>query len=342
MQEAWCQEKLTDKKVRCGLCIIGCAVPEGGQGLCRTRANQDGRLINTVYGRLSSFSTDFVEKVPLYHFYPNHRFLTIGGVGCNLHCRFCLTWNITQTDPDEIETDSLSPEQLVNAAAGLRCRGIAYTHSEPTLNIEFYSEVMERAHKAGLVNVFATNGFISLDAFERISGFVDAVALTFKGSPRFYGRVCGAAYDREHFTSLVEAIRGKGIHLEVVYVLIPGENDDDESLHELIELVKKARVPLIFLRFFPSYKMDGLESPSEESLEHALNLAYASGVEYAYMENIFEHPGKNTYCPGCKTTLIEREGYGIVSWRIKDKRCPECGMEIPITGEPLLKTLSTG
>ncbi|MFQ5887207.1 MAG: hypothetical protein ACE5HY_00750 [Candidatus Hydrothermarchaeales archaeon] len=83
---------------------------------------------------------------------------------------------------------------------------------------------------------------------------------------------------------------------------------------------------------FPSLK---------EALEHAINLAYRSGVAYAYIENIFERSGKNTYCPACRHILIEREGYGIVSWEIKDKRCPKCGKAIPVVGEPLLATLPT-
>ena len=54
------------------------------------------------------------------------------------------------------------------------------------------------------------------------------------------------------------------------------------------------------------------------------------------MENIFQHPGKNTYCTGCKTSLVEREGYGIVAWRIKDGRCPVCKRAVPMIGESKL------
>jgi pyruvate formate lyase activating enzyme len=316
MHEAWCYDTLRDKKVKCNLCIIGCAIYEGSKGLCQTRTNRNGQLFNEVYGGLSSFSTDFIEKVPLYHFYPNHRFLTVGGIGCNLSCKFCLTWSITQKPPTEIEAEFL-------------------THSEPTLNVEFFSKVMERSRAEGLMNVFATNGFISIEAFERVAGWIDAVALTFKGKAEFYRQVCGVNYSDDHFRRLIESIMEQGIHLEIIYVLVPGENDDEESLNEVIELSKYAKAPLIFLRFFPSYRMEGVDSPSEEILEGALNLAYQMGVEYAYMENIFEHPGKNTYCPNCRCTLIKREGYGIVSWRIREGRCSECKTAIRIKGEAL-------
>jgi pyruvate formate lyase activating enzyme len=336
MQEAWCYDKLTAEKVKCNLCIHQCYISPGKRGFCKTRENVDGRLFNVIFGCLSSFSTDFVEKVPLYHFYPNQRFLTIGSVGCNLSCRFCLTWNITQKTPEEIESENLTPERLITAASELNCRGIAYTHSEPALNVEFFSEVMEKAKNAGLANVFATNGFISIEAFEKIADQLDAVALTFKGDREFYRRVCGGRYDEEHFRKLIKAIRDRGIHLEIVYVLIQGENDDEKSLNELVELAKLGASPIIFLRFFPSYKMEDIESPAEEILEHAVNFAYSKGVEHAYVENIFQHPGKNTYCPGCGSMLVEREGYGIVKWLIENKRCPRCKRPISIVGEPLL------
>ncbi len=338
MQEAWCYTKLGGSKVSCNLCTINCRIVDGKRGKCGTRINTAGKLYSTVYGRLSSFSTDFVEKVPLYHFFPNHRFLTVGGVGCNLSCKFCLTWNITQKPAEEIKTEEISPERLISSALELNCKGIAFTHSEPTLDIEFYSSVMERSKKSGLVNVLATNGFISIDSFKKISGLVDAVALTIKGDREFYKKTCGVHSEPSHFMELVKLIKDKGIHLELIYLLIPGENDSMESLESVIDLAKKADAPLIFLRFFPSYKMEDLESSTEEDLEQAVNLAYSRGLDFVYMENIFEHPGKNTYCPVCRSVLIERAGYGIVGWNIESGKCPGCGEDIEIAGEPLLST----
>ncbi len=332
MNVAWCYD--TNGTVKCNLCILRCEIKDGKRGFCRTRENRGGKLYNIIYGKLSSFSTDFIEKAPLYHFYPNHSFLTIGSVGCNLKCKFCLTWNITQVRPDEVRADELTIEEIVESAKKLHCRGIVYTHSEPTLNIEFYAELMKAAKDNGLSNVFATNGFISLEAFNLISEHLDAVALTIKGTEDFYKRICRVNVDFEHISRLMGKIKNLGIHLEVVNVLIPGHNDDKDSLLELVDLVKKSDTPLIFLRFFPSYKMDNLDSPSEEKLENALNLAYQRGLKYVYLENIYSHPGKNTYCEKCKKVLVKREGYGIVEWNLKEGHCPYCGTKIPIIGEP--------
>ncbi|MFQ6136588.1 MAG: AmmeMemoRadiSam system radical SAM enzyme [Candidatus Hydrothermarchaeales archaeon] len=341
MIEACCYDTY-DKTVKCELCVINCEIKDGKKGFCKVRQNLGGKLYNSIYGELSSFSTDFIEKAPCYHFYPNHKFLTIGSIGCNLRCGFCLTWNISQVDPGDVKAESIEIEKLIRSAKELKCRGIVYTHSEPTLNIEYYVELMKEARRNNLANVFATNGYISLKAFDLISEYLDAVALTVKGNGDFYNEVCGVKFEKTHLTRLVDAVKARGIHLEVVYVLIPGYNDDEGSLIELINFVRNAEAPLIFLRFVPSYKMDKLDSPSEESMEYALNLAYEKGLKYAYLENIHTHPGKNTYCEKCKKLLIKRVGYGIVEWNLEDGKCSFCGANIPIVGKsfPLLKRAS--
>jgi len=82
--------------------------------------------------------------------------------------------------------------------------------------------------------------------------------------------------------------------------------------------------------------MDNIGSTPEEDLERVLNLGYEYGLKYVYMENIFAHPGKNTYCEKCKEPLIKREGYGIVEWNMSEGSCKFCGAKTPIIGEALL------
>ena len=336
LREACCYEQLGNGKVRCSLCIRRCTLSEGERGFCRVRENRSGRLYNLFYGELSSFSVDYVEKTPLYLFYPNHQFLNLGSVGCNLACEFCLTWNITQVEPEEVKTTRLTPEQIVSAALATGCRGIVYTHSEPTLNIEFYLEVMKAARERGLKNVFATNGYITLEAFSELESYLDAVALTVKGSAEFYSRRCGVAYAKEHLHALARRIRDAGIHLEVVMVLVPNESDDEASIAEAVELAKRADASIIFLRFFPSFKMDSVEATPEATLERALSHAYSRGV-LAFVENIFSHPGKSLRCESCGKVLIRREGYGVVEWNLRTSGeknfCKACGAPAKVVGD---------
>ncbi len=332
MQEAWCYSRNGGTgKTLCELCIVGCEIGDGEYGFCKTRLNQGGKLYNTVHGKLSSFSIDFIEKTPLYHFHPNHRFLTIGGLGCNLRCKFCLAWSITQVPLGEVEVTEIEPSCMVNAARALECKGMVYTHSEPALNLEFYSEIMKLAREKDLTNVLATNGLLSMQAFDKVSDHLDAVALTIKGDESFYRDVCGLKGDgiKKHLMALVDAIKERGIHLEVVSLVVPGYEDQAKMG---IEFAKRTSSPMIFLRFFPCHVMDKIESPSEKQMEEVLNHAYDSGLRYAYVENIFSHPGKVTYCSSCKAPLVKREGYGIVEWALVDGKCINCGSKVPIVG----------
>jgi|Deesub1362A_J573_1020465.scaffolds.fasta_scaffold00115_24 pyruvate formate lyase activating enzyme len=334
MEEACCYRSFKNNIVNCRLCTHYCFLKEGERGFCKVRINVKGKLYNTIYEKLSSFSTDYIEKTPLYHFYPNHRFITVGSFGCNLKCAFCLTWSITQVEPEEFRAEYIKADKIVEASKQLKCRGVVYTHSEPTLNIEYYAKIMELAKGNGLLNVFATNGLISPEGLKTICEYIDAVALTVKGNQEFYSKVCGFKFNNTHLLRLIDIFKSKNTHLELVYVIIPGFNDDEKNLSEAIHLSKKADSPLILLRFFPSYKMDKIDSPSEKIMEKALNLAYSKGLKYVYLENIFSHPGKNTYCEKCKKLLIRREGYGIVEWHLEGNKCPRCGTIIPIRGYP--------
>lgn len=336
LKEAWFYEKVDNSTVKCNLCRFGCVIKKNKRGRCRVRENVDGKLFSLIYKELTSFSIDYIEKAPLYHFYPSHRFLNVGSIGCNLSCAFCLAWPITQADYDDIKKENFEADSIVRAAKAAKCKGIVYTHSEPTLNIEFYYEIMKQAKKKALKNVFATNGLITAHAFSFIADYIDAVALTLKGSRKFYRKFCGVDFNPEYLFEISEEILRNKKHVEIVYVLIPKLNDSEEEIKKACELANFADAPLIFLRFFPSYKMDNLPSPKEEELERALEIAYKNKVKHAYIENIFSHPGKNTYCNKCGRLLIRREGFGVVEYNIKNKACSFCGEKLKIVGKPAI------
>ncbi len=329
-------ERVGNGRVKCTLCTRECLLEPGQRGACRVRINQQGKIHSLIYGRLSTYSLEYVEKIPLYLYYPNSQFITLGSAGCNLGCDFCLTWNITQVEPEEVELSPLSPENLVKSAQALKARGIAYTHSEPTLNLEYYIEIMKTAAKYNLKNVFATNGILSLKALRTILRYVDAFAVTFKGNRGFYSEACHFSPPEGHLAQVVKRIRDAGKHLELVYVLIPGKNDDTQSLDELAALASEVEAPVILLRFFPSYRYENIEATPEESLERAREHLMQKGVEYVFLENIFSHPGKNIHCRECGRVIVSRQGYGVVEWNLRtqgeENYCLFCGSKTPVVG----------
>ena len=61
---------LEDGRIQCDLCPRECRLRPGQRGFCFVRANEDGRLVLTTYGRSSGFCVDPIEKKPLNHFLP--------------------------------------------------------------------------------------------------------------------------------------------------------------------------------------------------------------------------------------------------------------------------------
>lgn len=90
-------------KVQCELCPKMCVIAPGESGECRVRINIDGVLRTVVYGYPCAIHIDPVEKKPLFHFLPGTGILSIATAGCNLHCRNCQNWEISQANPEDTQ-----------------------------------------------------------------------------------------------------------------------------------------------------------------------------------------------------------------------------------------------
>jgi hypothetical protein len=62
-----------------------------------------------------------MEKKPLFHFLPGSPVFSVATAGCNLHCRFCQNWQISQRPPEETHNYDLPPDKLVAAAEKNGC-----------------------------------------------------------------------------------------------------------------------------------------------------------------------------------------------------------------------------
>ena len=287
-----------------------------------------------VYGNLASLDFNYIEKAPLYHFWPGAKVIELGTVGCNFRCKFCCAWPIAMAAPGEVVEERVAPERIVESAEGHDCKGIVYTHTEPIVSLEYVYDVSKLANEMGLFNVLVTNGYMTLETLDLLAPYIDAMSITPKSfSERFYKEVCGARL-APVLDNIISA-KEKGIHVELAYVLIPGQTDQTENVQKLVDFVKNMdpEMPLAFLRYFPSYKMDNIPMTLEEDLNDARDAALSSGLRYAYVGNTYTNHGKHTYCPGCGEMVIERIGEHIFQYRLKDKKCPQCGEGIPIIGE---------
>ena len=137
IREASWYEKLENLRVECTLCPRGCVVDDFERGYCGVRENRGGTYYTLIYGRPCSLHADPVEKKPLYHFLPGSKAFSLATAGCNMECKFCQNWQISQTRPEELRSADLPPARLAREAERADCPIIAYTYTEPVVFAEY-------------------------------------------------------------------------------------------------------------------------------------------------------------------------------------------------------------
>lgn len=317
--------------VRCTLCPHGCLIKPGMRGACGVRENREGRLYSLVYANPCAVHVDPIEKKPFYHVLPASLSFSLATAGCNFHCRFCQNWEISQKGPEETFNVRLDPAGAATQAKSMGAASIASTYVEPTIFMEYMLDLGQEAHRAGLLNVMHSNGFVNPEPLARLMKVLDAACIDLKSAnPDFYREICDGelAPVQDTLRRLVKA----GVHTEIVHLMIPTLNDDPQETLELIRFVRdelSPEVPVHFTRFHPMYKLMNLPPTPVATLERAHGLAKEMGLKFPYVGNVAGHPAENTYCPQCGQTLITRRGYAIGVVRLQKGKCPSCGRNIP-------------
>ena len=318
--------------VKCMLCARGCVVHEGERGECRARMNVNGELRSLVYGRPISVHVDPIEKKPFYHFLPGSAAFSLATAGCPLRCKFCQNWEISQARPEDYPVPFTSPESIVAATDKQDVPVIAFTYNEPTVFIEYFTDIARAARKHKIACVLVSCGFMNEEPLTEMCSVLRAIKIDLKGfSPEFYNRVCSA--ELAPVLRSIKQVAKNGLHLEIVNLVVPTLNDSETMLTELVKWVTGELgpdVPVHFTRFHPEYQMLNLPPTPVETLEKAYQIARAAGMRYPYVGNVPGHPGDNTYCPKCGKVVIERSGFFITSMQIENGHCKFCNA--PIAG----------
>jgi pyruvate formate lyase activating enzyme len=329
MKEAALYSKLESDSVRCYLCRHGCVIKPGQKGICAVRENRDGVLYSLVYDKLISANLDPIEKKPLFHVAPGTSSYSIATPGCNLKCSFCQNYSISQMPRDRgvVLGEAIKPDQIARSALQKGCSSIAYTYTEPTIYFELAKETMEVAKELGLLNIFVTNGYMSLECLDETRGLLDAANVDLKSfREEFYKEYCGARL--QGVLDNLQRMKELGIFLEVTTLLIPGLNESADEVRELARFIKNAlgpETPWHVSRFHPQYKELTRAATNVETVRKVREIGLEEGLCYVYTGNLPGDNGEKSFCPQCATTVIDRVGYRTRENRARDGRCPECG-----------------
>lgn len=320
---------LTDGRVQCDLCPRACKMRNGQRGMCFVRANQDGAVVLTTYGRSSGYCVDPIEKKPLYHFLPGTPVLSFGTAGCNLACKFCQNWHISKSREMDALMDQASPEEIAAAARRLECASVAYTYNDPVIFHEYAIDTAAACQDLGIRSVAVTAGYVEPEPRAEFYRYMHGANVDLKAfTEDFYRRLCASRL-QPVLDTLLHLKHETEVWFELTTLLIPGENDSSEEIDDMTRWVVEELgpdVPMHFSAFHPDWKMRGHSQTPPPTLTRAREIATGNGVRYAYTGNVFDPEGQSTYCHECGGVLVGRVGYDITSWGLDDTgACGACG-----------------
>ncbi|GEM_PF-50855 len=331
-------EKLANNRVQCSLCPRRCKLSDGKKGFCGTRQNIAGDLYTLVYGKAVRVAQEYIETEGVYHFAPGAPILSIGNIGCNLHCKFCQNWRTSQMKfIEDGDYDVYTPKQIVNLALNKGIHILSWTYNDPVVWHEFVMDTARLAKKHGLLNLYKSAFYLTLEPVKEICEVFDVISVSLKSIRE--------DYYREHangtLAPILENIRyayQSGVHLEVSNLMVTDLNDSEEDARAIARWHLEntsPETPLHYVRFHPAYLYDKVPRTPVDRLERAREIAKEMGVKYCYVGNVFESNSGNSYCPQCQNLLVKRFDINIERPGLDDDgKCKNCGAQTSIKVKP--------
>lgn len=330
-REASWYRPLGEKRVECQLCPRACRVADAETGGCGVRENRGGVYHTLVWGAACAVHVDPIEKKPFFHVLPGQRALSFATAGCNVECKFCQNWEISQFRAEQVRAVYLPPDELAKAARRAGAPLLSATYSEPVVFWEYVRDAAQAGRRLGVRSTVVSNGYIQKRPLREVLPLLTAVKVDLKAfREQFYRDVVRG--ELKPVLESLETIRAAGVWLEIVVLLIPTLNDSEAELRDLARWVAGTlgpEVPVHFTRFHPTYRLANLPATPVATLDRAWALARAEGLQFAYVGNVPGHAGESTRCPGCGEVLVERIGFQVLSNRLRGGACPSCRRPVP-------------
>lgn len=330
-REASWYRRLPDRRVECQLCPRACQVADQERGGCGVRENRGGVYYTLVHSQPCTVHLDPIEKKPFFHVLPGARALSWATAGCNVECKFCQNWEISQFRPEQVASTWLPPEELARQARAAGAPLLAATYSEPVVFWEYVRDTAVAARAVGVRSTVVTNGYIAETPLKEVLPHLAAVKVDLKSfREAFYRDVLRG--ELKPVLRTLEVIRAAGVWLEIVVLLIPTLNDAESEVRELARWVVAhlgRDVPVHFTRFHPTYRLTNLPPTPVATLERAHAAARAEGLRFVYLGNLPGHPAENTVCPDCGALLIRRTGFVVRENHLRRGACPTCNRAVP-------------
>jgi pyruvate formate lyase activating enzyme len=225
----------------------------------------------------------------------------------------------------------LTPQRLVGMAKAQGATLVGSSYNEPLITSEWAVAVFKEAVRAGLKCVYVSNGNATRETLEYIRPYVAGYKIDLKSmSKKGYQQLGGVL---ENTLNGIKMVHEMGFWLEIVTLVIPGFNDSDEELMDAARYLAALSpdIPWHVTAFHKDYKMTEPDNTTTRTLIRAAEIGEEAGLRYVYAGNLPGQVGEyeHTFCPNCRSRLIQRYGYIILEYRLTAQgTCPDCGTRI--------------
>ena len=323
----------TGDLLRCTACAHRCVLADGRVGACGVRDARDGQIF-VPFGYIARRYVRAVETNTVYHVEPGARSLTFGMYGCDLRCPYCHNWRLSQALREDVAGEApipMTPQALVDEALAADCRVLCAAYNEPMIAAEWVRAIFTEARARGLRTMVVSDGNTTPEALAYLRPVTDVFRVDLKGFlPEHYKALGGRI---EPVLEAIAEARRLGYWVEVVTLVVPGFNDDEAGLRGLARklVAIDPALPWHLNAFQPRYKMKDRPAMHPELLVSVAGSAFARGMQFVYVGNVtgtfreLEH----TRCPGCHSTVVERNNFTTTALRLQGSACPDCGHRLP-------------
>jgi pyruvate formate lyase activating enzyme len=328
-------QPITSDRVECRLCPRHCQPRDGEWGYCGVRGARGGELHTYNFGLSLTPTEECIETEAVVHFSPGSRILSLGNIGCMMSCVFCQNWQTSQIEHlDAAQIRHCTPRELVDICLKNGIKIISWTYNDPVVWHEFVLETSALAREHGLKTLYKSAFSIEEAPVEELIDCIDIFSLSLKSvSEAFYRNATKA--ELKPVLSRIAQVARSNRHLEISYLMIPGLNDGQDDIRNMITWVLNQvgdEVPLHLVAFHPAYQYTTVGRTKLSALIEARAVARAMGVRHVYLGNTLQTGSNDTVCARCGAILVQRYGLHAQPRQIDAGGCcTRCGTLSPIT-----------
>lgn len=243
---------------------------------------------------------------------------TIFFSGCNLNCKFCQNYEISQLGKEiEITIEELSDIFIKQQNKGVNNINLV----TPTMYVYQIIEAIKIARKKGLdiPIIYNSNGYENIETIKKLNGYIDVylpdlkyyddeIAYKYSGINNYFENAKLAILEMQKQVGGPK-LNGNGIiqkGLIIRHLVLPNNIENSEKILRWIKSNINEEVYIsIMAQYFPSYKAKQMNDInrklSEEEYAKIEDLVYELDIKNGYMQELGEH--EEEYVPDFNLTF---------------------------------------